>query len=216
MRTGLAEQWTRFYFKTAEAELEQTAFLCDAEVLPARYEDLQHLLKRLARRTRLARRIVKDTNFSLEKLGSKRRNRSSQWTGFLEPSVLKHKAFEYEAEVRVALRFGWEPSLLSGLDEERNRVREAAKGSLEILSGLKQINSAALPRVDETNLKHYLAPTPNGFISAAFIDPRAPAHKRDFIASFLRERGVEVKNSEAFGLSYTGLAAYPDLPSLFI
>lgn len=44
----------------------------------------------------------------------------------------------------------------------------------------------------------------------------APAHKRDFMAGFLRERGVEVRNSEAFGLSYTGLAAYPDLPTLFI
>lgn len=213
---ALAEQWTYYHFKVGDEELKQTAFLCDAEVLPVRYEDLQHLLKRLARRTRLARRIVKDTKFSLEKLRPNGRNGSSQWTGFLEPSVLKHRAFEYEAEVRAALRFGWEPSLLSGLDEQRNRVLDAAKGSLEILTGLKFMNSAAQPRVDETNLKHYSAPTPEGFISAAFIDPRAPAHKRDFIANFLREQGVEVKNSEAFGLSYAGLGAYPDRPSIFI
>ena len=58
---ALAEQWSRYYFVTGDEELTQTAFLCDAEVLSAHYEDLQNLLRRLARR------IVKDTKLSFEK-----------------------------------------------------------------------------------------------------------------------------------------------------
>ncbi|NDP64109.1 MAG: hypothetical protein GZ092_15995 [Polaromonas sp.] len=160
---------------------------------------------------------MKNTKFSLENVSFNGRKRSSQWTGFLEPSVLKHKAFEYEYEdeVRVALRFGWEPSLQSGLDEIKNSVLEAAKGSVDILRMLQSVNSATQPNVDDTNFKYYSAPTPDGMISAAFIDPRAPAHKRNFIAKSLREWGIEVKNSEAFGLSYTGLEAYPDKPFSF-
>lgn len=213
---ALAEQWSWFYFTLADEELKQTAILCDAEVLPARYEDLQHLLRRLARRTRLARSVVKETKFSLGKSRRNGRKVSSQWTGFLEPSVLKHRAFEYEAEVRVALRFGWEPSLISHVEEKRSAMVEAAEGSATALGGLRGIHRVTQPRVGETNLRHYSAPIPDGMISAAFIDPRAPEHKRNFIANYLCERGVEVKTSEAFGLSYTGLDAYPDRPSLFI
>jgi len=213
---SLAEQWSQYYFRLGSEELKQTALLCDAEVVPARYEDLQHLMKRLARRTRLARRIVKDTDLLASKLGSAAKKRSSQWAGFLEPSVLKHRAFEYEHEVRVALRFGWEPALQIRHDEHRDTLMEASKGSIAHLRGLKWRLGATSSRIDETSLNHYSAPTPDGMIDAAFIDPRAPVHKRRFIEKFLTEWGVEVKKSEAFGLSYTGLDVYPDKPFAFI
>ena len=209
---ALIEQWSDYYQNSTEESRRTTALLCEVDVLPAQYADLQHLLQRLSRRTRLSRRLVKDTRLDPNRV--KGRNSANRWRGLLEPSVLKHKAYEYDDEIRVAFRFGWEASLVSQV-HHASLTEDFARALAGDLVGLRDIQSLAKvtqPTIGATSLDFYSAPIPDGLFLSAVVDPRAPEYKRKFIEAFLEGHGVALTQSKAFGLSYTGLTAYPDKP----
>ena len=156
--------------------------------------------------------MVRDTSFSPDRQRTRGRRTSTQWTDFLEPSVLKHKAFEYEAEIRVAFRFGWDPRLTSpaNLMQARELLIKAIGEDPDSLRILMLDYGHTSPMVDETDLQQYSAPIPDQVFVSACVDPRAPDYKRSFIEKFLRDQHIAVCQSDAFGLSYMGLGVYPD------
>lgn len=205
-----AEALQRFYCGERGDETDgPPSVIAEADVLPVRYADLQKLLPRLSRRTRLARRLVKDTAARLRKPGEMPKW-ERKWGAYLGSTFLKDQAFEYEAEIRASFRFGWSHHLRQSIPPREELIDDAMAGDdaqTRSLIGLSRVlgNSPSARTPSE-----YWAKVPPHFFETACVDPRAPAYKRAFIAEYLASYGVEVVETKAFGLAYAGLQAYPD------
>jgi hypothetical protein len=186
--------------------------LAEADVLPVRYADLQSLLLRLSRRTRLARRLVKDTAARLKKPG-KIAKWERKWATYLGPSFLKDRAFEYEAEIRASIRFGWSHGLRESVPAREDLIRTFLAGDISQAKLLIDLSRVLENSTAKRTPAAYWAPLPAHFFEAVCIDPRAPSHKRAFIAEHLASQGLQIVETNAFGLSYSGLPAYPDIGS---
>jgi len=185
------------------------AVICEADVESVVYDDVHKLLNRLARRTRLARRVVKKTTPRFTEESATVQKKESRWREYLKSSLtLKDEAYKYEAEIRATVRFGWEPGLRAQL--LRADFKEALTADLERLRVnlwvIKPTHAAPKERMPAS----YSAPLLKGFFETACVDPRASKHKRAFIESYLEDAGIELVISKAYGLSYMELSAYPD------
>lgn len=208
---AIAENWSNFYTAPAGSPIRNGPLLCCADVLPVRYDDLHHLLARLSRRTRLARRIVKNRELSLT--GSRKQHRTyDRWLALLEPAVLKDVAYAHEKEVRISLKFGWEKGVGTGVAFDRclDMFNSATNGDATKLDSLLDLNRVVQPAEDAHLPAQYAAPLPSGFFENACIDPRAPKYKRDFMESEFRKRGMPVVHSSAFDRAFFGLGVFPD------
>ncbi len=129
---------------------------------------------------------------------------------------LKDESYSYESEIRVCIRIGH----VSRLD----KLRETMTGG-------------DVPLIDDPNLslpeqyallikrrlqvqpflptelapRAYKVPIASGFLESVCIDPRAAAHKREFMESYFATNGVRIEKSKSFDAAYIELQAYPGL-----
>jgi hypothetical protein len=208
--SALAEGWEALFTSGPESRFRAGPLVCEAEVLEVCYEDLRHLLSRLSRRTRLARRLVKDHEFRIDR--HKGNRLESKWQKYLKPSFLKDDTFAHEREIRISVRFGWETLMGSGkgFDQCVSVFHTARSGSIPHLDDLAMLVRAAGNAPEALMPTAYAAPLPAEFIQSACVDPRAAEYKRSFMEAEFRRRGVPVVRSSALDLAVEGLDTFPD------
>ncbi|RYF01117.1 MAG: hypothetical protein EOO32_05095 [Comamonadaceae bacterium] len=205
-------------------DLASTPFpmVVESTVLPVLYEDLHHLIGRLARRKRLAKRLVKSKRLFKEgqppSFPRSMLKVQQKWDRYFKDGFLKDSAYAYEDEVRISVRLGWEPSL----GDMREKLRQLgamdeplfAGGALDKLDAKAFVLQTRLRVTNDVKAEllpaHYAIPADIGFVESVCIDPRAAKHKADFMKQFFEGHGVAVQRSKSFDAAYLGLSAYPD------
>jgi len=118
---------------------------------------------------------------------------------------LKDSSFSHEAEVRLSVRLGEERCTPAMLEEKawldpNHQYHHLLKDQLK---SWRWIDKSSIPE------REFIECHPN-LIETVAIDPRCPGYKASFIASWFRERGVQVVNSTCFGYLPDTFSAFPE------
>jgi hypothetical protein len=200
-QTAFKSSWTELLAVPEGAWIERPVVVA-ANVLPVRYENLHQLLHRLARRKRLAMRVIKKVGFQDDFTGRgiprSMQRLEEKWEPLLKAQFLKDSAYAYEAEVRVCVRLGTYPSdvlhhflmeatSIDKEDQPLDRERRAAALSRSLPFGASPISTDAGP-------SHLMAGH-SDLIESVCVDPRAPTYKAAYIERFFAGRNIPVERS---------------------
>lgn len=183
----------------AESWRDATDLVCtshlisEASVEPVKYVFLAKLLSRLARRQRLANRLVQDR---VGKLHSPSIIRSRDKWEPLTSGFVKDVAFEYEAEVRLSVALS---PIVMGVVDQLKRIEDL---SVDTRGAALQTFRGYVRRMRDMGVKeppsHIEARVPPNFIESIAVDPRAPSYKRAFIERHFTDAGIDVLQASSF------------------
>ena len=183
-------------------------------VEPVKYVDIHWLLKRLARRKKLAVKLIKPAEWTNDLLQmATHRHTAPRWRPYLDAAFLKGEAYQYEAEVRLTLKLAWSPS--GGyLDQLRSEIEQELSFFEENPSFKKLQNPIGRYRIDELkpviDETQFFASMPPDFIQSICLDPRAAQHKKVFIENYFGSKSIAIEQSKSFGSAYLNLTTYPN------
>jgi hypothetical protein len=213
---ALVDSWRIVDDPTVDLAAEPRPMVCEADVLPVRYEDVHKLLPKLARRTGLARRLVNPNKpLNTGTIPKSILRMHERWARVFGGSILKDVSYSYESEIRICIRLGWEPSLANQRDLLGSSVDPLIEGaSLSIDDQYATVIKGSLKLAQNLRREHvpkdFMLNLPSNFIESVCIDPRAAKHKLTFMEGYFKGRGVLTERSSSFDSVCLELQEYPD------